>query len=83
MNPDAPENLSEVQPALTTAHKSISATQMPETHLQTNYRTGAAAMFHMRSVLYLQPWLLPFVDYSKYNIYFQNAGLTEIIKESA
>lgn len=52
MNPDAPENLSEVRPALSTTHKSISATQMPETHLQTNYRTGAAAMFHVRSVLY-------------------------------
>lgn len=83
MNPDAPENLSEAQPALSTTHKSISATQMPETHLQTNYRTGVAAMFHIRSVLYFQPWRFPFVDYGKYNIYFQNVGLAEIIKESA
>lgn len=52
MDPDAPKNLSDAQPALSMVHKSISATQMPETHLQTNYRTGAAAMFYICSVLY-------------------------------
>lgn len=52
MNPDAPENLFEAQPALSTTHKSISATQMLETRLWTNYRTGVAAMFYICAVLY-------------------------------
>lgn len=39
MSLDAPANPSEAQPALSMIQKSISATQMPESHLWNNYKT--------------------------------------------
>lgn len=77
-------HLSECSQRFQWYYKSISASQMLETHLWTNYRTGATAdVSHFVLFCIFSRAFFPFVDYGKYNICFQNVGLAGIRKESA